>query len=171
MVKDEVHAKFLSNFYDTHKALGSETRAFETEVPYNYFGDRGIIDFVDYWINRTYNLSDLSDLEPSNPGLLDFLQLYELKTELLDIGETIRQVKKAKLFFAKGFEGNIDHLKFNPAPEHKLIVRSSLVILKTEKNISDLQKYCTSFESANIDGVFFFDLKESKLLRRTLEVL
>jgi hypothetical protein len=32
MVKDEVHAEFLSKFYDIHKAsFGSKTRAFETE--------------------------------------------------------------------------------------------------------------------------------------------
>jgi hypothetical protein len=143
--KDKLHAELLLDFYNGNLCLLNPPfgkRSFETEVPYNYFGERGTVDFVDYWKDR--NLGPYKDM----------VSLIELKTELIDIGETIRQVKKAKNYFAKGFTGQIGNLPF--VDRHDLLLTTShLFILYNKKNVMDFMKYETLFESAKIKPIFW----------------
>ena len=70
----------------------------EIESPYNYYGDRGFVDLVVY----------SERIRPTKIGDYTFgghiyanLTLWEMKTTLVDIGQTLRQIHKARLYFPK----------------------------------------------------------------------
>lgn len=97
----------------------------EIEAPYNYFGERGIVDLAFY-----HNGADWGT---------NRLVLREFKTEIVDIGETIRQIKKAHKYFALAntHVGRIRIIKEN------LEILSILILADTPKNREDLEKYDT----------------------------
>lgn len=62
----------------------NEMYAFECEAPYNYYGERGSVDLVVYRYKT-----------------LPRLFLHEVKTQLFDIGELLRQIHKLMKYFVK----------------------------------------------------------------------
>lgn len=162
---DEKHAQFLQSFYSFkqkqfEKFSLSEKPALEMEAPFNYYGERGSVDLAVYWKPKTYihhwkNLKDESKNEDWIYTGNKFI-LYELKTEIVNLGETIRQVKKAHEFFAKSVthvgETKIDDTYSPSAREHLFSVDSYLILLDTEQNIDFLMKNRLMFEGAGFIG-------------------
>ena len=84
-VTDEKHRNLLNKYIKHTESLmiyGSEKNtSIEVEYPYNYYGDRG---FIDVLVIR--NLGDI----------LNSIRICEVKPDLDNLGEAIRQLRKAK---------------------------------------------------------------------------
>lgn len=83
-MKDELHAIMLQKF--SSKLKFEEDRncnytMFESEHPFNHYGERGFIDLL---------TKKECDFKPK----WIHCDFYEFKTDILDTGETIRQLKK-----------------------------------------------------------------------------
>ena len=73
--KDEEHKNMIKCFIECN--YSSDYKLFETEYKFNYYGDRGYIDLL--------------TVDKNDPP---WVSIYEFKTGILDVGDTIRQVKK-----------------------------------------------------------------------------
>ncbi len=73
--KDEEHKNMIKCFIEYNYSSGY--KLFETEYKFNYYGDRGYIDLL--------------TVDKNDPP---WVSIYEFKTDILDVGDTIRQVKK-----------------------------------------------------------------------------
>lgn len=73
--KDEEHKNMIIGFIKNMNI--SDYNTFETEYKFNYYGDRGYIDLLT--VSNDVN---------------EWIDIYEFKTAIIDVGDTIRQVKK-----------------------------------------------------------------------------
>jgi hypothetical protein len=64
--------------------------AIAPEVAFNYYGERGFVD--------------IACLKYDFDSTTDRLSLWEIKTELVDIGETLRQINKAREYLIKAVD-------------------------------------------------------------------
>lgn len=76
--KDEKHKNMINGFIGRFDP--SKYKIFETEYKFNYYGDRGYIDLL--------VVDEIND-----SGFSRWVNIYEFKTQILDVGDTIRQVK------------------------------------------------------------------------------
>lgn len=83
-VHDARHATLMQAYIKDMQAKGYTLVG--VEVPYNYYGQRGFIDVV---------------LRRTTPQGEEWL-VSEIKSTLLDIGEAIRQVNRAREYFLMG---------------------------------------------------------------------
>lgn len=109
-MKDQKHAEMVKSWVKPYIVAKIP---FEMEVPYNFFGERGFVDLVVH--GNHYEL------------------LYEFKTQIDDLGETIRQFKRMATFYPK-----CSRSSFKP-------YRSMLILLDTPENTSIFFKYCEMF--------------------------
>lgn len=149
-MSDKKHAELLSKFMDWKKKYykKGKTKGKKkivkclTEVPYNYYGDRGFVDLV----FRTRN-------EYDDGMFLRYITLYELKTDLDDIGRAIRQVKKQKRYFPKDRKDLLPDVN-----RENYSIHSHLVISFKREN---WRNYLDTLSLFNFDDVFtsayFFD--------------
>lgn len=164
VVKDKLHAKFLQNYllYNKTQAFNAEyfSNSFserypeykipiknniqqavddhyfiDIEIPYNFYGFKGWVDLVEI-IKGIPNVCK------------NVVFLTELKTQLQDIGETIRQVKRMNDYFLKGCT-IIKGLKVNLSEQDTC--HSKLIILDTQDNIDIFQKYRTLFNGIHTE--------------------
>lgn len=161
-IKDKLHATFLqnyllycknscleaekfSNFFserypeykmplvsDIHQAV-DDHYFIDREVPYNFYGFKG-------WVDCVVILKGIPNRCPN------VVFLTELKTQLLDIGETIRQVKRMNDYFLKGCT-TIKGLKVSLSEQD--VCHSKLIILDTQDNVNTFQKYRTLFNGVH----------------------
>ncbi len=128
-VFDERHAGLMQSFVAASLREGFEFVG--CEAPYNHYGDRGVVDVV------------LRKRRPGGGG--GVWHVCELKPVLTDVGETIRQVHRAREFFQKArpdlFEGEI-------GPE----VRFLLVLEASEHNLAVVRNHADLF--AGMEVVF-----------------
>ena len=82
-IYDRRHAAFMESFITASIARGF--RLHGCEVPYNHYGNRGVVDVL------------LRKATPANDGFE--WHVCELKPVLADIGEAIRQVQKSAQYF------------------------------------------------------------------------
>lgn len=102
------------------------------EAHYNYYGSRGVADlYVSTTINKNSGLKKQKD------------RLYEVKAELTNANEVIRQFNRMVKYFYKGGSW--------PRPD---AVRYELTILPTHENYSHLRSYFDIYQSLN--GKVFF---------------
>jgi hypothetical protein len=85
LVYDHRHASFTKSFISQKKSQGYQLVG--CEVLYNHYGDRGVVDVV-----MSKHVSDTKEVE---------WLICEMKPQLVDIGETVRQVKRAQEYFCK----------------------------------------------------------------------
>jgi hypothetical protein len=85
IARDHKHASFTQSFIAKKQREGF--RLVGCEVMFNYFGDRGVIDVV---LRKDY---------PSERRAI--WVLCEIKPDLHDIGEAIRQVRRAEQYFCR----------------------------------------------------------------------
>jgi len=57
---------------------------FQTEVPYNHYGDRGFIDLI---------------MTTMRQGKIERKHMIEFKTEIRDLGEMLRQYKRMRRYY------------------------------------------------------------------------
>lgn len=115
-MKDQKHAEMIKSWIKRMRYV--ETRMpFELEVPYNFFGERGFIDLV---------------VRVGNYELL-----FEFKTQIDDLGKTLRQFKRMMMFY----------------PKCRGLVRcyhSMLILLDTPENEATIRKYQEMLDGLNI---------------------
>lgn len=80
---DQLHASLMQQFLE---AMESEYEVVEVEAPYNHYGFRGFVDVV---------------LRSRAKDPIPRWRVCELKPELTDLGEAVRQVKKAQRYFCQ----------------------------------------------------------------------
>lgn len=113
-IYDGKHAALMQSFISVSLREGFEFVG--CEVPYNHYGDRGVVDVV------------LRKRKARRGG--GVWQVCELKPVLADVGETIRQVHRAREYFQKarpdlftgGMEEEVHFLLVLEASEHNLTV-------------------------------------------------
>lgn len=132
-MSDKKHRLLMTRFIAT--CLPKDT-VIDTEVPYNHYGIRGFVDIVSTKSFDKYN----------------FHQLYELKTNLNDVGEAIRQVKKQEKWYKTGVD----------LPQQDEIM-SYLVLPFTKENVEVFLENTALFKSINL--IWFFP-EEGKYLQK-----
>lgn len=100
----------------------------ETEVPFCHYGFRGVVDVV----------------QSLESGSTKCACLFELKTKLLDIGKTVRQVKLAMEYFPKCNRTKYTQFLF------------TLVILGTKSNIEAIERYNNMFPFGDNFNIYIF---------------
>lgn len=90
---DKRHAKLVEDIVKYIKEIDKSDDIvwLKTEEHYNHYGNRGSVDIA-YLSNLSYSKGK-------------FLRLYEVKPEIRNLNETIRQCKKAYKFFLSEFSG------------------------------------------------------------------
>jgi len=115
-MKDEGHAEMIRSWIGRMRYVERKI-PFELEVPYNFFGERGFIDLV---------------VRAENHELL-----FEFKTQIDDLGKTIRQFKRMTTSY----------------PKCRGLARrygSMLILLDTPENEAILRKYHEMLDGLNI---------------------
>ncbi|MFB3789397.1 MAG: hypothetical protein ACE15F_23805 [bacterium] len=130
LVRDQKHASFLSRFIQAKIKDGYHLAG--CEVPFNHFGDRGVIDVV---------------LRCDDPLVHKAVWwICEIKPALYDIGDTIRQVRRAEQYFC---QARPDMNKPGWENEYRFV----LVIDAQMENFQDMDKYRDLFQG--IEVVYF----------------
>ena len=111
----------------------------ETEVPYNYYGSRGFVDIVEYRKNAFISSSEL-DRTRFHPG--DILTLWEIKSALRNIGETLRQMHQAQKIFLLA-NRTIGNKSFN---DRRIDVYSALAFPNTDLNLTVFNAHKVLFQ-------------------------
>lgn len=126
-MKDKRHADMVNKVVNILR--NNTNNILEVEQPYNYFGDRGVIDLA--WA-----------LPWSGCWCI---RLIEFKTEIVDLGETIRQIKKASKYYPLS-NNTVNGVII---PSDNLVVQNVLVIADTEQNINKIIEYKNMLASIN----------------------
>ncbi len=87
---------------------------FDTEVPYNHYGDRGFIDLL---------------ITTKRRGKIERKHMIEFKTEIRDLGEMLRQFKKMEKYYPEADEDGKDEWF-----DRKKRYIPLLMVKKTSKN-------------------------------------
>lgn len=113
---DQLHSQIQSILIKHIKEKRWNLKVY-AEYPYNNFGDRGFIDV----------------LEISNDG---HCFIYEIKTHLKNLGESLRQLNKAEVVLKKESLGRIYH--------------KDLLVVYSEENLEILRRCYDLFSTSNI---------------------
>lgn len=135
---DELQNSFITHWENSRKIFEGDGQEkfyseFGVEEPFNYFGQSGFIDF--------YSISPSVHHRHKKT-----LLIYDFKTSIEDIGETIRQLKKYKEYFPKKFEN-----KYKIAEVITFIVLD----ITDEKTTNIIDEYIESFNVAGISIMWF----------------
>ena len=121
---DEVHAimmKELLTFFKT------DVQEFESEVPYNYYGNRGSVDLV--WYHTIER------------ARLQVLTMFELESRILRLEELIRKLKDRMEYFPSQFEQARGLPKLGS-------VQLFLILFSTQENWNVVSEYLSVFKAA-----------------------
>ena len=121
---DEVHAIMMKELLTFFKM---SVQDIESEVPYNYYGNRGSVDLV--W----YHTIDRVRLQ--------ILTMVELESRILRLEELIRKLKDRMEYFPPYFEQTRGLPKLGE-------VDLFLVLLATQENWRVVNEYLVNFKSA-----------------------
>lgn len=124
---DEIHAIMAKEFLTFFKGCFND---FESEVPYNYFGNRGSVDVVQY-----------NTIEMLKNWHIQSLNIYELETQVLRLEELVRKLKDRMEYFPRYFEESRGLPKLE-------VVGLNLVLLSTKENLRTVNNYAENFKSA-----------------------
>jgi len=116
MISDKQHAEMIRIVLEEIKHGNTRIqngwlRQLEVESPFNYYGERGFVDIVDY------------DRADNN------ITFWEMKTDLRNVGETLRQMHKTRDYFLKA-RSSINGYKIGTDVK----AMSRLVFLDTPEN-------------------------------------
>lgn len=114
---DLKHAKMIKVVLKEY----SSCHSFEVESPFNYYGERGFVDLAQLEITNA--------IMPNGERTRWQLTLWEMKTKLEDVGQTLRQIHKAKKYFLKARK-SINGIKI----PIDIYLQSRLVFLDTLEN-------------------------------------
>lgn len=123
---DEVHAIMIKELLTFFK---ENLNDFESEVPYNFYGNRGSVDIVEY--------GDINILGISH----HYLRMYELESRILRLEELIRKLKDRMEYFPRCFEKERGLPKVGE-------IHLFLLLLGTIENWMVVDKYLIDFKSA-----------------------
>lgn len=121
---DEVHAIMMKELLTFFK---KDVQDVESEVPYNYYGNRGSVDLV--WYHTIDRIS------------LQILSMFELESRIPRLEELIRKLKDRMEYFPSYFEKTRGLPKLGS-------VELFLVLLGTEENWRVVNEYLVNFKSA-----------------------
>ncbi len=121
---DEVHAIMMKELLTFFK---KSVQDIESEVPYNYYGNRGSVDLVWYATIDRINLQ--------------ILRMFELESRIPRLEELIRKLKDRMEYFPPYFEQTRGLPKLGS-------VELFLVLLGTEENWRVVNEYLVNFKSA-----------------------
>ena len=82
-IRDEKHATIVQDF--VKRFMTKKWTVVGYEIPYNYFGNRG---FIDVLLKKQFQRES------------QFI-VAEIKTEIVDVGATLRQIEKSRQFLLK----------------------------------------------------------------------
>ncbi len=129
-IKDKKHANLMKLFIKQYGWF-THQKGVKTDVEYifNYYGDRGSIDLINFYKSN-------------------IIEIYEFKTQIEDIGEVIRQLKR--------YEYVINKLH----PSNSII--KNLVITRTEENLRNFLDNLELFHRGlPFTKIYFIDSDES----------
>ena len=137
IVRDESHAKLVE--YVLRKPLIGENAQNETEYRTNYFKTGRYIDVIKWIPQRGTNM----------------IGIFEVKSKIDDIGNTIRQVKD----YCHQISHPMDP-KFGQLPNKQLT--SYLVVEGTSHNFGIFHEFRQTFKSSGLDYLMFVDLERNE---------
>lgn len=123
---DEVHTIMIKELLTFFKR---SLRDIESEVPYNYYGNRGSVDIIEY--------KTLSVLGKTH----QILRMFELESRISRLEELIRKLKDRLEYFPRDFENTRRLPKLDE-------LNLFLVLLGTMENWKVVNKYLVNFKSA-----------------------
>ena len=143
--KDNKHAEIMNYIVKNlryTKGFPENSQSIEVESPYNYYGDRGFVDIVVYSKNTILKRDNITE----KFFHYDSLTLWEIKTELNDIGELLRQINRAQKYFLKARQIIGKHKIDTQRTE----VKSFLVFPNTPHNIKTFNENTELFCIPNL---------------------
>ena len=126
-VLDSRHADFTQSFINASLQRGFSLVG--CEIHYNHYGDRGVVDVI---LNR----------RGSEEGQMDW-EICELKPRLSNIGEAIRQVRRAQRYFRESRKD-----LFEEDLQHKLAFL--LVLEATDHNLKQYRNHPGLFQGIEV---------------------
>lgn len=123
---DKVHAIMIRELLAFFKKSGQDI---ETEVPYNYYGNRGSVDLILYHTFKRLGI------------VYDILGMYEIESRIPRLEELIRKLKDRMEYFPPYFQQGRGLPKFD-------YVELFLVLLTTQENWRVVSEYLSNFQSA-----------------------
>lgn len=123
---DEVHAIMMKELLTFFKKSGQDI---ESEVPYNYYGNRGSVDLIWYCTINVFGITH------------QILRMFELESRIPRLEELIRKLKDRMEYFPLYFEQARGLSKLGE-------VDLFLVLLATQENWSVVSEYVPNFQSA-----------------------
>ncbi|MDP3298025.1 MAG: hypothetical protein Q8N09_10660 [Thermodesulfovibrionia bacterium] len=123
---DEVHSIMTKELLTFFKKCCND---FESEVPYNYFGNRGSVDIVQY---KTIDILH----QPHS-----MLYIYELESQIIRLEELVRKLKDRMEYFPEYFEKSRGIPKLGE-------VNLFIILLNTASNWKVVNEYLVNLKSA-----------------------
>jgi len=143
---DEKHALLMHQYIQTSQQ--DNFKLFSCEEPYNLYGERGFIDLI------------LIKHDKNNKTCC--WKICELKPTLLDLGETIRQINRAKQYFFKA-RTDLLNTSFSNIMEYPLILEAN------KANLSLCLKYLDLLKDIDIE-FFSSDIKLAQQITSEFQI-
>ncbi len=121
-IKDAAHAAMMERFIQYRQRTGDKDGV-EPEFPFDWYGHRGYVDVVSYWEKEGGS----------------FLDLYELKVTIEDVGETLRQFQRQGEYFVQFFNRE-------RATTPILCWGNYLVLLSSSENVTVVKQHIGTFD-------------------------
>src|SRR3989338_5425730 len=148
-IYDTKHREIV-NFIVKKFKNNPKTKFIDIEVPFNDYGNRGVVDILVKYRKRIFNIT---------------LKIIEVKTNLRNFGESIRQLKNAKAYFEKenknivmilallNTKENFEHFKQN---YHSLSILHNFEVqfVNPKAEEGKLFFYKAKFNDINTDELF-----------------
>lgn len=122
MIKDKQHAKMVTELISLFKIRFGKDADVKVEVPYNWYGSRGVIDIV-VDVRKTKQVF-----------------LYEVKPTIEDIGGAIRQVTNQQKYYPPSHRDRFGTRR----------IVSTLILLETVSNVNLYNSHKALFDSIKL---------------------
>ena len=136
-VRDKAHAIMVNELVRVLEGKERVDSEIRLEVPFDSCGYKGVVDIVHSYTVLTN--------EP-NDRRIRFLDIYELKTEIQDVGGALRQFNIYKEYLPKWFEKE-------RALEPIFCMLNHFVLLSTKQNVNIILEFLPSFKGVLTDSV------------------
>jgi len=143
-VVDDKHATMVQKILNYHPFQVYYNQL--AEFTFNHYNLRGSIDVLKWVID---------------PNGLAYFHIYEIKTELTNLGETIRQINTYVEYISKINDPRLG--QFN-----NKIIHSSLVVLLTDRNVELVNRFRDKLHFSGINELIFDDEKRNILHSRNM---
>jgi len=144
-VKDDKHAQLVQKILTLNPFQANYYN--RAEFVFNFKGYRGSIDVLK-WLVDSHGTA--------------FINIYEIKPELIDIGETIRQINNYKNYLSTIKDTRL-------GPHSAKIINTFLVVSFTDRNLEIIDRFKEMLYYSGLTGIIFNDERNHKFYTKSVQ--